>query len=107
MATVEQTAARIEDVRVTMRRLYGDRWPEVSAPYREILEGAMRGSGSSKRLVHPFAPCLLQPSLWDGRWRTCGHKKTAVLTAVREVAIEQGRPEAWPQFRGISGKRRR
>jgi hypothetical protein len=42
----------------------------------------MRGSGSSKRLVHPFTPCLVLESLWDGRWRPGGHKKTAVLTAL-------------------------
>jgi hypothetical protein len=57
MATAEETAERIEDVRVTMRRLYGDRWPDVSAAYREILEGAMRGSGETNvlRAVLPLA----------------------------------------------------
>jgi hypothetical protein len=57
VSTVEETAAQIEAVRVTMRRLYGDRWPEVSAPYREILVGAMRGSGETNvlRAVLPLA----------------------------------------------------
>lgn len=57
MATVEETTVRIETVRLTMRRLYGDRWAEVSAPYREILEGAMQGSGDTNvlRAVLPLA----------------------------------------------------
>jgi len=78
MATVEETAARIEDVRLTMRRLYGDRWPDVSAPYREILEGAMRGSGETNvlRAVLPLAQEL------DRR----GHSPLVLLATAGDMA---------------------
>ena len=91
MATIKETAARIEDVRMTMRRLYGDRWPEVSAPYREILEGAMRGSGDTNvlRAVLPLAQEL------DRR----GHSPLVLLATAGDMASSanaggEGRPHA-------------
>ena len=78
MATVEETAARLEDARVTMRRLYGDRWPDVSAAYRVILEVAMRSTGEKNvlRAVLPLAQEL------DRR----GHSPLVLLATAGDMA---------------------
>lgn len=50
-------AAKMVELRDTMKRLYGERWTAVIAPYRQMIAGAMEGSGDSNPLsaVIPLA----------------------------------------------------
>lgn len=50
-------ASQMFELRDTMKRIYAERWPEVSAPYREMIAGAMEGSGDKNPLsaVLPIA----------------------------------------------------
>lgn len=88
MAKADEIAARIETVRTTMRTMYGDRWPEISAPYREMLEGAMRGSGETNvlRVVLPLAQEL------DRR----GRSPLVLLATAGDMAAGSPRPLDWP-----------
>jgi hypothetical protein len=44
----------------TMKRLYAERWPNLAAPYREMIAGAMEGSGDKNPLsaVIPLAESM-------------------------------------------------
>lgn len=50
-------AAKMFELRDTMKRLYAERWQEVAAPYREMIAGAIKGSGDNNPLsaVLPLA----------------------------------------------------
>jgi len=50
-------AAKMFELRDTMKRLYGEQWPTVAGPYREMIAGAMEGSGDNNPLsaVIPLA----------------------------------------------------
>ena len=39
-------ASQMLQMRNAMKRLYDDRWPEVSAPYRQVLSNVMNRSGN-------------------------------------------------------------
>jgi hypothetical protein len=43
-------ATQMLDLRDTMKRLYGDRWDEVTADHRRIIAGAMAESGNDNPL---------------------------------------------------------
>lgn len=55
-----KTAAKMVELRDTMKRLYGTKWEEASAPYREILSGVMARTGDTNPLsaVLPLAKDL-------------------------------------------------
>lgn len=44
-------AAALKSNLETMRRLMGDKWPEASKEYREILTAAMVGSGDTNPIA--------------------------------------------------------
>ena len=62
MLTAKQItiAAKMFDLRDAMKRLYADRWPTLAAPYREMIAGAMQGSGDNNALsaVIPLAKAM-------------------------------------------------
>jgi len=52
MITMEQArlAVKLEDTLITMKRLYGEKWNEVAEPYRAVLRGVMKDSGTDNVL---------------------------------------------------------
>lgn len=71
-------AAKMVELRYTMKRLYGERWPTVIAPYREMIAGAMEGSGDSNPLsaVIPLAKDMSEN----------GHNPTLLMAVAVEMA---------------------
>lgn len=71
-------AAKMFELRDSMKRLYADRWPTVAAPYREMIAGAMECSGDKNPLsaVIPLAKDMSAK----------GHNPTLLMAVAVEMA---------------------
>lgn len=69
--------ARMIEFRDSVKRMFDD-WPAVSAPYREMIAGAMEGSGDG----NPLSAVL--PLAADMKSR--GFKPTVLLAVAVEMA---------------------
>jgi len=83
MLTVKQitTAAKMFELLDTMKRLYAERWPTVAAPYREIIAGAMEGSGD-KNPISAVIPLAQDMS-------AKGHSPMLLMAVAVEMADSQ------------------
>lgn len=77
MSNPIQTADRLVEILITMRRLYGPAWPERARPYRAILQDLIN-KGPEKNVL------AVATSVADGMAKQ-GHNPIMVLAVAAEM----------------------
>ena len=81
MIQAARVAVKLEKTMLTMKRLHGERWNKVAEPYRAVLRGVMKDSGTDNVL----GVALQIAKGMDAE----GHSPTMLLAVAAEMASSE------------------